>query len=464
MRFNRLHVALVIAGTLLLRPTAHGETVILSEDFESYASTAQLAAVWNASSRDFFETSYALATDVGNPGNSYRMNSPGENFKGRIARNLPGGPVQASSSQLIVFSMDMLLFEEGAGALWGGARHYIELRSYADGAFAQGALQEIIAIGVFNNSTNPHSNIYYQGRAAFTAGVNWQTLRSEPDAPGRATGWHNLKAVISDVDIKFYVDEILAHVSPRGNNVAFDSVVLGSDLTANFHTAWIDNVKVSVMDAPAPEATIENAFVYHDKWSGQGSPIDAGKSLHKEGDSPSTLTYDNLINTARGINGIGFDILGLADAGALSASDFEFQMSPPGAFSEGGNPPAGWASAPPPSSISVTEGSPDQVLILWPDDSIKNRWLRVTVKANAVTGLAADEVYYLGHLLGETTGPLGSLYTVAFADISEIRAGTGQTVNSSSPLDIDKNGTVSFADISVMRANVGAQLTNITVP
>jgi hypothetical protein len=212
------------------------------------------------------------------------------------------------------------------------------------------------------------------------------------------------------------------------------------------------------------EAVIESAFVSHVGWGGAGSSIDSGKVLHREGTEPTTLAYENLINTARGINGVGFNISGLANADDLSAADFEFQVSPQGGFDEASNPPSGWAAAPAPSLVSVTSGTPDQVLIQWADNQIENRWLRITVKANANTGLAEDAVFYLGHLLGETTGPVSGIYTVAFADITPIRSQVGQTVDSSSIADIDKNGIVAFADVSAMRSNVAAQLTNITVP
>jgi hypothetical protein len=210
-------------------------------------------------------------------------------------------------------------------------------------------------------------------------------------------------------------------------------------------------------------ASVVGSFVQHSAFAGAGSKIDAGKSLAKEGSGPTSLTYDNLINTAQGINGLVFDVQALASPGTISAGDFDFQVSPVGAFDEGLNPPSGWAAAPPPSSISVVAGSPDQVVIEWPDDSIKDRWLRVTLKATANTGLAADEVYYIGHLTGES-GPSDPVYTVAFSDIAPIRAASGSTVDASSTTDIDKSGTVSFADISAMRSSIGKQLTNITIP
>lgn len=216
-------------------------------------------------------------------------------------------------------------------------------------------------------------------------------------------------------------------------------------------------------------AQIVNRFVYHGGFSGAGSPpdnaINTVKQIAKEGSGPTPLSFNNLINSSRGVNGVVFDIENLGNGGALSASDFEVQLSPQGAFDAGANPPAGWAPGPAPSSVAVVAGTPSRVRVEWPNNSITNRWLRLTVKANANTGLTVPETYYLGHLLGETTGLAGgSVYTVAFADITPIRSAVGSTVNASSDFDIDKNGTVSFADISAMRTNVGAQLTNVTIP
>lgn len=211
-----------------------------------------------------------------------------------------------------------------------------------------------------------------------------------------------------------------------------------------------------------PMASIEGVFAYHGGWSGEGSALDSTKVMAKEGPEPKTLGYENLLNGTRGINGISLAVQGLT--GTPTAADFQFQVSPTGAFSEAENPPSDWATAPAPSSILVTPGSPDQVLIQWPDNAIENRWLRMTVLANSNTGLPEPEVYYLGHLLGETTGASDGIYSVTFADISPIRFAVGQTVGADSPVDIDKNGIINFADISQMRPNVGAQLTNITIP
>ncbi len=250
----------------------------------------------------------------------------------------------------------------------------------------------------------------------------------------------------------------------NGNAVGSVSFGYGPNSELRLYALNTNNgIQAFEVTMPANDASIVSRSVVHSAWTGLGSAVDSSKVLHRDDGTPTTLTYDNLINTAQGLNGIQFEIQDLANPGALDIADFEFQISPQGAFDEALNPPTGWMAAPVPT-LSVSGGNPHQVLIEWPDNAIDNRWLRVTVKATANTGLATDEVFYIGHLLGETTGAAGGTFTVAFADISLIRAAVGSTVDSSSIEDIDKNGTVSFADISAMRSNVSAQLTAITLP
>lgn len=93
-----------------------------------------------------------------------------------------------------------------------------------------------------------------------------------------------------------------------------------------------------------------------------------------------------------------------------------------------------------------------------------NRWLRITLVANENTGLESPAIYYVGHLLGENTGPNLGFFTVSFADVATIRTEVGQKADASSITDIDKSGTVNFSDISTMRGNVGTQLPQLAVP
>ncbi|HAC89194.1 MAG TPA: hypothetical protein DCF63_00975 [Planctomycetaceae bacterium] len=213
-------------------------------------------------------------------------------------------------------------------------------------------------------------------------------------------------------------------------------------------------------------AEIVGQYVYHANSSfaeiGIAQAIDARALLAKEGSTPQLLGLNNLINSTRGINGLVFDINNLP--GAVTAGDFVFQMSPTGAFGEIVNPVGSWEVAPEPSSVTVQGGTPSRVLVTWPNNTIANRWLRVTVKANANTGLAAPEVFYVGHLQGESTGPDGGKFTVLVADILAIRAALTQSAAASSIVDLDKSGVVLVADILAARSQLTQELTQITIP
>jgi enterochelin esterase-like enzyme len=216
------------------------------------------------------------------------------------------------------------------------------------------------------------------------------------------------------------------------------------------------------------EPEIVSARPYHAAYPVTGQSIwdriDQTKYLLKESSVSQTLLLENLINSKQGINGVAFEIQGLSETVNFSSDDFIFQCSPTGAFDAETNPPANWQAAPAPMSISVSPGMSTRLLIEWPDESIMNRWLRITLLANEKTGLEEPAIYYIGHLLGENTGPNAGFFAVSFADVAPIRAEVGQNADASSITDIDKSGTVTFSDISTMRGNVGSQLPQLSVP
>lgn len=224
-------------------PAASAVT-ILSETFD-YADQAALQAAWNANTNN---PTYMLDPTFGNPEPSYKMPSPPANSQGKLGRNL-GANYLPTDAEPLVMSFDLYLHDAGAGALWNGARHYVELRGYSGDALNSGSLENLLALGVNNSSADAFSNTYYQGRVTF--GSNWSTLDEEAGAVGRSIGWHRMAVEINSTQVKFYVDGILAEIEARPNAFGFDSLILGADLTANGHIAWVDNLKVEVIPEPA---------------------------------------------------------------------------------------------------------------------------------------------------------------------------------------------------------------------
>ena len=217
---------------------------------------------------------------------------------------------------------------------------------------------------------------------------------------------------------------------------------------------------------------VVNSKVYYKGSSFAGTGVDAAidtsKVIANSGTTAQALTFANLVNTTRGINGLVFDVAGLA-ASSLTASDFVFRMSPTGAFNEAANPPSSWVAAPAPTLIHVTAGTataPARVRLEWADNAIANRWLQIKVLANANTGLTSPQVFYIGHLYGEVNGVVsGGVFSVSIGDATAIRPNVGFAAPVTSPFDLDKSGSVSIGDITGMRPRVGiANLRVITIP
>lgn len=203
--------------------------------------------------------------------------------------------------------------------------------------------------------------------------------------------------------------------------------------------------------------------------SGVNSALDPSKTVVKSGAIPQELSFANLINTTRGINGLVLDVAGLT-AASLTNSDFVFRMSPTGNFSEAANPPSSWQAAPAPTLIDVTAGttnSPSRVRLEWPDNAIANRWLQIKILANPDTGLTNPQVLYVGHLLGETNGFVeGDAFRVRGTDIAPLVAliDPGVSVPVDNVFDINKDGRIRGTDSTSAMVSFGRLLTRITIP
>lgn len=225
---------------------SHPPIHVLVDDFESYAGQAAFKGSW----LDTGNSAYVLDTGFGNPGKSVRLVNPSGNNLGRYYRNL-GATFNATNEQPLTLAFDLYLDPAGAPQ-WLSARHYVELRGYSGGAYGQGTVQNILAIGVYNLSGDTFSSSKYQGRVLDGGAANdqWRTLDS--GGPDRSAGWHRLMIQVTGSQVNFYVDGILSETVARPNTHGFDSVVIGSDLTAGGHTMWVDNLAVQRFAPTAP--------------------------------------------------------------------------------------------------------------------------------------------------------------------------------------------------------------------
>ena len=163
-----------------------------------------------------------------------------------------------------------------------------------------------------------------------------------------------------------------------------------------------------------------------------------------------TPTFANYTSYSRGINGIMVDIQYTTNPTGLTAADFQFQV---------GNG-AGWTDAPAPLSFSSPGGGgvngSDRVTITWDNNLIQNEWLKVTVLADANTGLDAPDVFYFGNLMGES----GNDAQVSSQDemaVANNRIGFTLAAITNN-YDYNRDRQINASDAMIARRNAGATL------
>jgi hypothetical protein len=180
------------------------------------------------------------------------------------------------------------------------------------------------------------------------------------------------------------------------------------------------------------------------------------------GPLPISATMANVTSFGAGINGVMIDLSGLPAGGTLSADDFAFLTGAAGA-------PSTWTGTVPAPTVSVRRGAgaggTDRVTLTWPDGTIKNTWLRVTVKADGNTRLAADDVFYFGNLVGETDFGLATASgRVNASDLGAVKRGLNTQSGLTGVLDFNRDGRVNALDLGLAKANLNRALSGLSVP
>jgi hypothetical protein len=118
-------------------------------------------------------------------------------------------------------------------------------------------------------------------------------------------------------------------------------------------------------------------------------------------------------------------------------------------------------------TVEVHEGEgpagADRVVLTWPDHTIANQWLEVTLEANATTGLAAPDVFYFGNAIGET----GDSAAHARVDATDVLLTRNDPHPFFDPADVncrydfDRDGRVDANDILIARNNQTTYFTEL---
>ena len=220
----------------------------------------------------------------------------------------------------------------------------------------------------------------------------------------------------------------------------------------------LDSFSITVNPGPVVPAVVGRHVFYNgsywdNKDPGANAADDNAIAPDKVALLPGqTATFSNYSSYNRGLNGIMIDVEGLP-AASLTAADFAFRYG-------NNNTPENWATAPDPTSITVRPGAgadgSDRITLIWPDNAIPDRnWLQVTLKADAQTGLAQDDVFYLGLAIGET-GDSTAHAMVSSYDVIRTRDNVRGFLIAAkeNAFDFDRSGKVDSYDVILCRDHV----------
>jgi hypothetical protein len=220
--------------------------------------------------------------------------------------------------------------------------------------------------------------------------------------------------------------------------------------------------------APVPTIVANSVFYNGSSFDGQNGSSNLTDTVavatNKQALLPGqTATFQNVTDYSKGINGIIIDVANLDNLPRFE--DFSFRVG-------NDSNPAAWLNAPAPTIINVYPGrgpgGSTQITIIWADNAVQNEWLQVAVLANAHTGLASDDVFYFGNLIGATgASDTSTNAVVGAADVASIVAHPHSPFSKAAITDvndINRDGQVNANDAILARNNSGNTLPLIAPP
>jgi hypothetical protein len=345
------------------------------------------------------------------------------------------------------------------------------------------------AYAVQSQNTTFYTLSMFQGKYLCDARHNLDTLQIRFDAPLDSVtltfatmDLQDNSEVPSDFELTAYlnstnnlVGSVTTHATytvtdtfPQGTisfssgGVPFNMIQLVLRSTTGTTDFLVDNITVNTIPTPEPPIL---AFYNNSSWDGGDGAANATDDNAIATDKTALLpgvkaTFANCTSYDKGINGLMFDLLhGLP--GTPTLNDFLFRYGNDNKpYGDNPNDPSDdWPWAPDPIAIAIRPGEgqagADRVTLIWPDGVIRNCWLQVTVLATDATGLAKNEVFYVGNAVGES----GNSITDALVNaIDEIGARNNphspfNPAPKDDPFDFNRDKLVNATDQIIARNN-----------
>jgi len=222
---------LLAVGVMLAFTSAASAGPIWFDNFDGYADQAAFDAVYT---QIYPDIPLLLDQQMGYSDlQSANPLGPNNNYERRAYRDL-GGEYGGTDENPLVFEF---MYHMNDDTDWW-TREYIEIRGYTGAGYADGDLEELIALGC--TSAGVDTTVY---NARVLTGLNWFDTTTP-----KVADWVKLTAEIKTDTVDIYVDDVLNVSSPRAPDITFDCVVLGSGLSSRVDVHFDD---LNIVPEPA---------------------------------------------------------------------------------------------------------------------------------------------------------------------------------------------------------------------
>jgi len=408
-------------GFELWRVTSSGVAELVEDSIPGGGLTPGSVGSYPASITEVAGTAYFTATDSNRGQDLFTINSsgiaipiPGEDNNNEI---LPG--VDSSSPQYLTNFNSVLYFSANAGRRFG---------------------TELMRLALNNIPTLTQTNASVSG-AVGSQFVNTGT-------------WNDIDR--DTVQLSASVGNILRNSNGTWN-WSFTPTSRLTNQVVQITATDIFGESSSVTFTISAAVTVVNRQVFYNRatatsyGNGTGNPVNAIDPLKTALLPGGIAAISNYTNYRNGLNGLVIDVAGLG--AGTTVADLRFATW-------NGISVSGFLATSAVPTVSLIPGGglngSTRIKIEFANEAIRNTWLRITLLANANTGLDLSDTFYFGNAVADmNVGNLGSPVTVSVdnIDYASLRRSFSNAVPASNIYDVNKDGRVDPIDLAIVNQN-----------
>jgi hypothetical protein len=218
--------------------------------------------------------------------------------------------------------------------------------------------------------------------------------------------------------------------------------------------AWALRAVTTFLITPA--TVVDRGVFYNSSTGNSGNAFATDKQALLPG---QMSTFQNYTNFHLGITGVSLDIKDLPLSLTPAQIQKSLQFAQWNAIDAAGFTalPAGVVPTVTAVQAGAGAGGSSRVLITFPNNSLRNTWLRITVNADSTNILAQNDVFYFGNVVGDVNvGNTTTRLRVNAEDTATIRLNQSPLPGSATATniyDINRDGRVDAQDTFLVRSN-----------